>query len=39
MTDYANNTPAKLEIIKASEIIPKEVRCCPLPMRTNKASR
>lgn len=25
MTDYANNTPAKLEIIKASEIIPKEV--------------
>ena len=26
MTDYANNTPAKLEIIKASEIIPKEVR-------------
>ena len=26
MTDYPNNTPAKLEIIKASEIIPKEVR-------------
>ena len=28
MTDYPNNIPAKLEIIKASEIIPKEV---PLP--------
>ena len=26
MTDYPNNIPAKLEIIKASEIIPKEVR-------------
>ena len=26
MTDYPNNTPAKLEIIKASEITPKEVR-------------
>jgi len=26
MTDYSNNTPAKLEIIMASEIIPKEVR-------------
>lgn len=26
MTDYPNNNPAKLEIIKASEIIPKEVR-------------
>ena len=25
MTDYPNNTPAKLEIIKASEITPKEV--------------
>ena len=25
MTDYPNNIPAKLEIIKASEIIPKEV--------------
>ena len=26
MTDYPNNIPAKLEIIKASEITPKEVR-------------
>ena len=26
MTDYPNNIPEKLEIIKASEIIPKEVR-------------
>ena len=26
MTDYLNNIPAKLEIIKASEITPKEVR-------------
>ena len=26
MTDYPNNTPAKLEIIKASDITPKEVR-------------
>ena len=26
MTDYLNNISAKLEIIKASEIIPKEVR-------------
>lgn len=26
MTDYPNNTPAKLEIIMASEIIPKGVR-------------
>ena len=26
MTDYPNNSPAKLEIIKASEITPKEVR-------------
>lgn len=26
MTDYPNNVPAKLEIIKASEITPKEVR-------------
>ena len=26
MTDYPNNITAKLEIIKASEIIPKEVR-------------
>ena len=26
MTDYQNNILAKLEIIKASEIIPKEVR-------------
>lgn len=26
MTDYPNNTPAKLEVIKASEITPKEVR-------------
>ena len=26
MTDYSNNTPAKPEIIKASKIIPKEVR-------------
>ena len=26
MTDYPNNTPAKLEIIKASKIILKEVR-------------
>lgn len=31
MTDYPNNTPAKLEIIKASEIIPKEVRCLWYP--------
>ena len=26
MTDYPNNIPAKLEIIKASEIEPKEVK-------------
>ena len=26
MTDYPNNIPAKLEIIKASEITPREVR-------------
>ena len=26
MTDYPNNIPAKLEIVKASEITPKEVR-------------
>ncbi|MDD6938635.1 MAG: AAA family ATPase [Eubacteriales bacterium] len=26
MTDYPNNIPTKLEIIKASEIAPKEVR-------------
>ena len=26
MTDYPNNIPAKLEIIKASGITPKEVR-------------
>lgn len=26
MTDYPNNIPAKLEIIKASEVTPKEVR-------------
>ena len=26
MTDYPNNIPTKLEIIKASEITPKEVR-------------
>lgn len=26
MTDYPNNIPAKLEVIKASEITPKEVR-------------
>ncbi len=26
MTDYLNNISAKLEIIEASEIIPKEVR-------------
>lgn len=26
MTDYPNNIPAKLEIIKASEITPQEVR-------------
>ena len=26
MTDYPNNTPAKLEIIKESEITQKEVR-------------
>ncbi len=26
MTDYPNNIPAKLEIIKVSEITPKEAR-------------
>ena len=26
MTDYPNNISTKLEVIKASEIIPKEVR-------------
>lgn len=26
MTDYLNNIPAKLEVIKANEITPKEVR-------------
>lgn len=26
MTDYPNNIPAKLEIIKASEITPRKVR-------------
>ena len=26
MTDYPNNIPAKLEIIKASDIKPKQVR-------------
>ena len=31
MTDYPNNTPAKLEIIKASEITPKEVRWLRYP--------
>lgn len=33
MTDYPNNISAKLEIIKASEITPKEVRYL-LPMQT-----
>ena len=33
MTDYPNNIPAKLEIIKASEITPKEVRWLWYPLR------
>ena len=33
MTDYPNNISAKLEIIKASEITPKEVRWLWYPLR------
>lgn len=35
MTDYPNNISTKLEIIKASEITPKEVRWLwyPYPLR------